>query len=405
MAIKTIIDGALLAECEITGNVRFGMHRVAEEITGHLVNNDQLDISFANTVYSARYHRLLKLYLKKNYPGYTDKMVSKFPALNPEIPFVNSITDKVSRELSFKPGIKGLDQNDLFFSFYYPFPKNVQHASIKKCITYLDIIALRMSGYNSKLINLTRKIVESIVPNYAISISEFSKQDLCNYDKRVDPKKVFVVPLAASSELFFVNKDEGKWKIIKEKYHLPDQYFLCISSTDHRKNLPHIIKSFGKLAMQQNIGDLHLVMTGNMVLNSNIFDELNIDKKIRDKIVLARSIANEDLSIVYSNAMCFFFMSKYEGFGLPALEAMQCGIPVVTSNSSSLPEVVGNAGIMLPPSDEDALCEVMYKMYESESLRKKYSAMGLQRANEFSWQRCANEYVEIFKKIALKPAR
>ncbi|UAY53117.1 glycosyltransferase family 4 protein [Ferruginibacter albus] len=399
MAIKTIIDGALLAECEITGSVRFGMHRVAEEITERLIKNNDLDISFANTIYSARFHRLLNVYLAKNYPSYQSKVVSGFPVLNPEIPVIGKITDRLSRDLSLKPAIKDLDKNDLFFSYYYPFPKSVQNAKIKKCITYLDIIALRMEGYNSKLINLTRKIVESIVPNYAIAISEYSKQDICDYDKRIDANKIFVVPLAASPELFYVNKEENEWKKVKEKYKLPDEYFLCISSTDHRKNLPHIIKSFGKLAMQQNIGDLHLVMTGNMTLSESVFDELNIDKKVRNKIVLAKSIANEDMSAVYSNAKCFYFMSKYEGFGLPVLEAMQCGIPVVSSNASSLPEVVGDAGIMLSPTDEDGLCDVMYKMYSDAAMREKYAALSLQQAKTFSWQRCADEYAAIFKKI------
>jgi glycosyltransferase involved in cell wall biosynthesis len=128
--------------------------------------------------------------------------------------------------------------------------------------------------------------------------------------------------------------------------------------------------------------------------------KLEIKKKVREKIVLAKPIANEDLSIVYSNAECFFFMSLYEGFGLPALEAMQCGTPVVTSNATSLPEVIGDAGIMIDPKDEDTLCEAMNTLHNSEELRNNYSKKGLERSKQFSWERCANEYVEIFKKIA-----
>ncbi len=93
-------------------------------------------------------------------------------------------------------------------------------------------------------------------------------------------------------------------------------------------------------------------------------------------------------------------MSLYEGFGLPALEAMQCGAPVVVSNATSLPEVVGHAGILLPPSDEDALCEAMNTLYRNSDLRSRYAVMGLQRAKQFSWERCAAEYTNIFHIIS-----
>jgi glycosyltransferase involved in cell wall biosynthesis len=163
--------------------------------------------------------------------------------------------------------------------------------------------------------------------------------------------------------------------------------------------LPHLIKSFSKFILQENPKDLHLVLTGNSTYGYSILEKLGIDKKVREKIVLAKSIANEDLASVYSNATCFFFMSLYEGFGLPALEAMQCGTPVVTSNATSLPEVVGDAGIMLSPNDEDGLCQTMLQIYNDQELRNKFSVLGLSRAKQFSWERCANEYVEVFKKI------
>lgn len=152
--------------------------------------------------------------------------------------------------------------------------------------------------------------------------------------------------------------------------------------------------------MQQKPDDLFLVLSGNFNYSRTLLDELQIDKAVRNRIVITEThIEDQDLLVVYSNSLCFFFMSYYEGFGLPALEAMQCGTPVVTADSTSLPEVVGDAGIMLNPYDEDALCEAMNKMYSDGDLRKKYSSLGLERSKKFSWQRCAEEYAEIFKII------
>ena len=192
------------------------------------------------------------------------------------------------------------------------------------------------------------------------------------------------------------------WKRIKEKYHLPANYFLCVSGNDKRKNIPHVIKCFNNFILQERPKDMYLVLAGNASHSSSLLDELNITKTVRDKIFIPDAfIDSGDLAILYSNAMCFFFMSLYEGFGLPALEAMQCGVPTVASNSSSLPEVVGDAGILLPPLDEDGLSEVMNNMYKDEALRKKYASAGLVRAEEFSWQKCADAYAGIFKDIAL----
>jgi glycosyltransferase involved in cell wall biosynthesis len=145
-----------------------------------------------------------------------------------------------------------------------------------------------------------------------------------------------------------------------------------------------------------------LVLAGNAKYSYAVLNKLNIDKAVRDKIIVGRRhIENEDLSVVYSNALCFFFMSLYEGFGLPVLEAMQCGAPVVASNVTSLPEVAGNAAIMIDPKDEMALCNTMNEVYNNEALRVKYAALGIDRAKNYSWQKCANDYIAIFKKIAL----
>lgn len=400
MPVKVILDGSLFSECERMGANRYGMLRLAESITKELIADKTLDISFANTFYTGDYDELLHKYLAANYPEYSAKILSEKPFFQTGIPKLRGLLRRIAEYGKFQTAIRSLNENDLFHSFYYAVSPNIQNAGIKKSLTYLDIIALKIPGYDAVLIDLTKSIVESIVSNFAISISEFSKQDLIDYDKRIDPERVFISPPAASEELFFQNKNPEEWQRIKRKYNLPDNYFLSISSRDRRKNVPHLVKSFAKYVLQQKPDDLFLVLSGNFNYSRTLLDELQIDKAVRNRIVITEThIEDQDLSVVYSNSLCFFFMSYYEGFGLPALEAMQCGTPVVTADSTSLPEVVGDAGIMLNPYDEDALCEAMNKMYSDGDLRKKYSSLGLERSKKFSWQRCAEEYAEIFKII------
>lgn len=386
--IKLIIDGALFSECEMLGHNSNGMGRIAEEVTKEFMHYNEFDISFVNTIYSKKYNSLLKKFIKKRYPTYRGKILSKTPILSSSLPGLSILSRYFANYLSLEVKSAGLDKGDIYHSFYYPFNKN--------------IIPLRMKGYHKSAVEITNQVVKSIVSNYAISISEFSKQDLLDYNKEISADRVFVAPLAASKELFFPNRNKEEWLKVKRKYSLPDNYFLSFSINDYRKNLPHLIKCFNQFLLQEKPQDLFLVLPGNSTYSYAILDNLNINKAVRDKIIVTnRYIENEDLSVVYSNALCFFFMSLYEGFGLPALEAMQCGVPVVTSNVTSLPEVVGNAAIMINPKDETELCNTMNKMYNDEALRAKYGALGIVKANDFSWQKCANDYREIFGKIAL----
>lgn len=399
--INLVLDGALFSESEMLGGNSHGMIRIAEEVFNGIKTNPDINISFANSIYSKQYEFFLKQFLVKNYSHSENKIISNTPKLSSSLPGLKTISRIISNFFSLEVQVPEINRFDIYHSFYYPFNNIIQNSNIKKSITYLDIIPLKMKGYNNDLIARTRQVVKSIKSNYAISISEFSKQDLLDYDKDINADRIFVAPLAASKELFFQNKNKEKWSKIKKKYNLPDKYFLSISSTDIRKNLPHLIKCFSLFIMQEKPKDLFLVITGNATYSYALFDLLKINKKVREKIIITdRFIDNEDLSIIYSNALCFFFISLYEGFGLPVLEAMQCGTPVVTSNTTSLPEVAGDAAILLNPKNETDLCNSMNDIYKNESLREKYSTLGLDRSTLFSWEKCTKDYVEIFEIIA-----
>src|SRR5215218_3963145 len=140
MTTKIILDAALLSECEMMGSNRSGMLRTAEEITSNLLKKDDLDISFANTVYTQRHHQHLKKFILNKYPSHAGKILSKKPFFVSDKPILSNWAKRFSDRFSPKVKISQLESNDVFHSFYYPFPTNIEKNKIKKSITYLDII-------------------------------------------------------------------------------------------------------------------------------------------------------------------------------------------------------------------------------------------------------------------------
>lgn len=163
-----------------------------------------------------------------------------------------------------------------------------------------------------------------------------------------------------------------------------------------RKNLLFAIKNFLKFIDKNNINDFIFVLGGGHwdAFLSQFKEEVGNIEKYKDKIVRIGYVDDEDLSALYSDAFCFVYPSLYEGFGLPPLEAMKCGAPVITSDVSSLPEVVGDDAIKINPKDDVALQNAYKKLYENEELRIDLANRGLKRAELFSWKKTADIIVD-----------
>jgi glycosyltransferase involved in cell wall biosynthesis len=232
-----------------------------------------------------------------------------------------------------------------------------------------------------------------------ICISESTKNDLCNYSSKIDPAKVFVTHLAAEPSMFYQCKDFNKINSVRNKYKIPEgSYMLGLSTLEPRKNLDHIIRCFAQVIQETKIQDLSLVLVGNPGWNyGKILEEISNHKLLANRVIVTGRVADEDLAALYSGAIVFIYPSFCEGFGLPPLEAMQCGIPVITSNTSSLPEVVGDAGIMLDPTNTDGLCQSMLEIYNKPSLREAMSLKSLEQAKKFSWDKCTKETIAAYK--------
>jgi len=298
--------------------------------------------------------------------------------------------------------ISNLEGKDIFHSPYLPIPTEIKRKrKVKKFLTVYDLIPLMYPEFfEFRKDHLLTKVVKSIGGGTRVlAISHSTKNDLCTYLPELDPDQVTVTHLAASS-LFYPVSNRAVRSNILEKYSIPQKpYLLSLSTLEPRKNIDHTVRCFFKLVQEERLVDLNLVLVGSKGWNYNkIFYELKQYDFSRERVILTGYVADEDLSALYSGAIAFVYPSLYEGFGLPPLEAMQCGVPVITSNTSSLPEVVGDAGILVDPRDGDALCAAMLSLFQDSDRREMLARRSLKRAAEFSWKRCVDETVSAYKK-------
>lgn len=304
---------------------------------------------------------------------------------------VNQPLKLVSR-LVASPSSRTLRTADVFHATLHSFPARLRHfPHLARFITIYDIIPILYPEYFSNNPNhFIRHVVDNIRPtDWVVAISENTKADLCAY-ANLDPNRVFVTPLAAS-DLFYQCTDKDAIHVARRKYGIPEgPYVLSLSTLEPRKNIQQTIRSFVALVRDQRDSDLNLVLVGPHGWDYGpILAEIHHAEDLKHRIVVTGFVADEDLAAVYSDALMFVYPSFYEGFGLPPLEAMQCGVPVITSNTSSLPEVVGDAGLMVSPTDQDGLTNAMTALYRSPERRDALRTQGIERAHSFTWKACA----------------
>ena len=228
-----------------------------------------------------------------------------------------------------------------------------------------------------------------------IAVSESTRQDTIRL-LGVPEDKIIAIPNGVGSE-FQVISNANLLSEVRSKYHLPDEFILYVGQIEPRKNLPTLLRSYKKLvAMGEKIP---LVIVGSFGwMYKNVLRE--IDALGLEKLVHFTGYApTEDLSIIYNLARIFVYVSIYEGFGLPTLEAMACGTPVITSAVSSMPEHVGDAGILIPPYDEDALAQAMHLLLNDQALREHLSTKGRTQAAQFTWERAAQETLKVYQRV------
>ena len=230
-----------------------------------------------------------------------------------------------------------------------------------------------------------------------IALSEHARTDLINtYHLR--PEKVNVIPLAASAAFAPVD-DDNELQRVRQTYGINRDYILSVGSIQPRKNLHRLIEAYSLLRRKWTEGKLpQLVLVGK---NAWLYEEIlrsAKDLEVGASIRLTGYVPESDLPALYSGALCFVYPSYFEGFGLPPLEAMKCGAPVIVGNKTSLPEVVGDAALMIDPFDVNAIAGAIEKIISEADFRTALRAKGIERAAHFNWQETARQTLAVYEK-------
>lgn len=288
---------------------------------------------------------------------------------------------------------------DVFFSPTHYAPR---FSSVPTVISVMDLSYIRFPEMFKKndlyqLQNWTSYSVRNAKKIF--TISEASKNDIIKFYK-VEPEKVVVtypgIKLKAQmSNLKSISKNA---KLIKDKYGIDGDYILFVGTVQPRKNLVRLIEAFSRITDPK----VSLVIVGKKGwLYEEIFEA---PKKfsVEDRVKFLNYVSDEDLQLLYKNALCFTLPSLYEGFGLPVLEAMANGCPVVISKTSSLPEVGGDAAIYVDPENVENIAEGLQKILSEEKLRKELIEKGYKQVKKFSWERTARETLKVLEEVVNK---
>lgn len=291
------------------------------------------------------------------------------------------------------------DKPDVFFSPTHYIP---QFTSVPRVVMIFDLAFfhfpelftardfLQMKEWTGYSIRNAEKI---------ITISKASKKDIVSF-YNIEPKKIAICYPGYDDQVFRPPPKDGDVSAVLKRYGISGSYIIFIGTIQPRKNLKRLIEAF------VSIDGLKLVVVGKTTGPGRqawmYQDILELPGKlgIKDKVVFTGFVPTADLPVLLGNAVAFALPSLWEGFGIPVLEAMACGTPVIVSEVSSLPEVVGDAGLLVNPESVTEIERAIRLVAADKKLRRKLSQAGLERAKQFSWEKMARDVIGVLVEVA-----
>ncbi|SHK68176.1 Glycosyl transferases group 1 [Anaerocolumna jejuensis DSM 15929] len=275
------------------------------------------------------------------------------------------------------PGVNGKAVTFIYDMVYRAFPETIDQKN-KKMLDYNLSVACKRA-------------------DHIITISEFSKNEIIKY-MQVEENKVSIMPCGVDTSIYHVNYTETEVQTVKRKYGITGDYLLYLGTLEPRKNIERLIKAYALLIERLHDAPL-LVLAGKKGWMYDKILSLVEFYNLQEKIIFTGYIEAAEAPKLLKGSLLFVFPSIYEGFGIPPLEAMACGTPVVVSNQASMPEVIGDAGYYIDPYQVEDICDALQTLLGNDNLRKELSKKGISRAKEFTWSSAVNKLMKIYNKL------
>ena len=290
-------------------------------------------------------------------------------------------------------GLRSAVRRPLFHSTYYLMP---YRPGLPTLLTVYDLIAL----LHPQTVSLRARLFFRVATRLALTASErivtisaSARNDLLAHFP-VDPSRVTPIPLATDPR--FRPQPADEIERVRTKYNLPDRYIFYLGINKPHKNLPRLIDAYARIP--HSAFRIPLLIAG--AWDDRYPESRTLAAPLGDSVRFFGPVDDADLPALHSAATLFAFPSLYEGFGLPVLEAMACGVPVICGNRSSLPEVAGDAALLVDPTDTDAISAAIRRVLEDGPLRRTLSEKSLAQAANFSWRRTAAETLAVYREMA-----
>jgi len=343
------------------------------------------------------YHICLQKKLNVNHPIFNLKNKQNFFFIRDDV----SVIGPKKQFYYYKLFRKNRIEFDLLHSLNSELPF---FNSIKSVVTFHDLKYIKYPYFLNKFSKIKSKYLKYTMikgaekANKIIAVSQSTKKDIIHL-LGIEEGKIAVIHEASNLGVYYRKNDDVLNGDILKKYSIQKPYFLYVGEKRPHKNLEGLIKAFAIFKEKYDSRNSFLVLTGKKYSTYHEYITTAENLGVKDRLIFTGFIPEEHLKAIYSEAEILLLLSFYEGFGIPILEAMECGIPVITSNISSMPEVAGEAALLVDPNNIQEIAEAMNNIVSSKTLRKQLIESGLKRVKQFSWERTARQTLKVYNEI------
>ncbi|OAS20525.1 glycosyltransferase family 4 protein [Paenibacillus oryzisoli] len=377
--------------------IGFDVSQTAEEMAGCGFFSKQM-ISHLLEIDRENKYMLYPLFYGYRHPDYKKAYQSTQP--NVMNHFINNSLNHFNQKWQDSVDKSEILGNpDIVHSNNFSFPSNV---NAKRVMTIYDMGYLDCPEYTTeanRLVCFDGAFEASLYADHILTISEFSKRSFMKYFPYYPEERISVVYLGSRPTLTKVT-NVTIIQEVQKKFGLTDSFWLGVGTIEPRKNYRLLLEAYAQLVEEQAEPKPLYIAGGKGWMEQDIQDRIN-ELGVADKIKFLGYVSDEELSVLYSKCFAFIYPSLYEGFGLPVLEAMSCGAPVITSNTSSIPEVIGRAGILIDPTDVNSLLIAMRNLESNNELRSELIEKSVGQAQKFSWRTAAQQMLDIYHKVRI----